>query len=279
MAAVAGPRVARTRATWLAALVALAALLVPAPAAVAQPAGELVLTSASLPALLPGQRAWLSPTWRATTDVCGVRATATIAGTPTAYPTNTVDHASFYRYDHLAAGGSDFISFDTTMPAAATSAQTLTVTIEFRQAPPGLLKNGRAGALGDKCRGPARSQTFTVPVGVAAPRGGDVVVHTTSLAATAGQATWQEVAVTANVPGFTGAALTVEAPALTAVTYPRDAESSAPASGPDLRVGTRETFGVRLDATATAAGSYPARVVVSGAGGRRVTLDVTVVVR
>ena len=98
----------------LAALAALGLFAICGAAVAAQPADDITLVTTTLPALNPGQTAWVSTLWRgASEDATSFELTVVQPipkGITVSYPENTGSHSSLYKQSTLLAGDTDYSS-------------------------------------------------------------------------------------------------------------------------------------------------------------------------
>ena len=98
----------------LAALAALVLFAICGAAVAAQPADDITQVTTTLPALNPGQTAWVSTLWRgASEDATSFELTVVQPipkGITVSYPENTGSFSSLYKESTLLAGDTDYSS-------------------------------------------------------------------------------------------------------------------------------------------------------------------------
>ena len=183
----------------LAALAALVLFAICGAAVAAQPADDITQITTTLPALNPGQTAWVSTLWRgASEDATSFELTADPPrGITVSYPENTGSYSSLYKQSTLLAGDTDYSSIKLQVgDDVGLGNERIKLTVEYR--------------LGGKKE--KQKVDVTLPVVEAAGPTVEQLTHSVG-PIQAGSAGWVDVSYKANKPGVTDAQLTADPPA------------------------------------------------------------------
>ncbi|MBG0831822.1 hypothetical protein HS041_29325 [Planomonospora sp. ID67723] len=250
---------------------ATTAALVAVPALSAQAAVKddgLQLVVPTLAAMLPGQQGWVSAMWKATTDVCDVKVTATAPGLTVGYPANTATYTSLYDSSALLTDAMDFTALNLAVPAGASGPVRVTLNISYTQLPPGQAKKDDAGITQKfDCKGPKGSQSLTATLPIGSASGAAVVQKTSAVTVTKDAPAWVKIAFEGREVGVDDFRLTLTAPRGLEVIYPDEKTSAGLHTGNALAVAREDFAAVRLDASGLAAGTYAVPVHVTYTGG------------
>jgi hypothetical protein len=238
----------------LAAVLGLAAALLgaglAAPAAAAQ-TDALSRVTTTAPSMNPGQTAWVSVAWRASSNISNVALTVTApAGYTVSYPSDRT-FTSLYGSSALAGGTQDFTAFRLSIPYTASGTATLTLHATWDM---GLGKKDN-----DTSGRNSADSTLTVPL--VAYTGTTLTMTTASVSVSKAAPSWVKVAFTGGAPSIRDMRITATGPAGLVVTYPGDGTSSGLNGGATLLGGASDFTSFRLDASALAAGTYPLDLV------------------
>ena len=122
----------------LAALAALAVFAICGAAVAAKPADDITLVTTTLPALNPGQTAWVSTLWRgASEDATSFELTVVQPipnGISVSYPENTGSFSSLYKQSTLLAGDTDYSSIKVQVGDAVLGNQQIKLNVEYQLA-------------------------------------------------------------------------------------------------------------------------------------------------
>ncbi|GGK81663.1 hypothetical protein Ppa06_48380 [Planomonospora parontospora subsp. parontospora] len=256
----------------LAGTTALTTALVALPALGAQAAAEddgLQLVVPTLASMLPGQQGWISAVWKAATDVCDVKVTATAPGLTIGYPTNTGSYTSLYEADKLAADAMDFTALNVSVPASASGAAKATFDVSYTRLPPGQAKKDDPSVVEKfDCKGPKGNQTVTATLPIASAAGAAVLQKTTAVTVARGTPSWVRIAFEARRPGLRDFRVTVAPPAGLEIAYPGEKTSAGLYDDVAPAVAREDYAAVRFDASGLAAGTYrlPVRASYTGGG-------------
>ncbi|GAA3447742.1 hypothetical protein [Planomonospora venezuelensis] len=251
---------------------ATAAALVAVPALSAQAAAKddgMQLVVPALATMLPGQQGWISAMWKATTDVCDVRVTASAPGLTIGYPANTATYTSLYEADKLAADAMDFTALNVSVPAGASGPVEVTLNVSYTRLPPGQAKKDDPAVVEKfDCKGPKGGQTVTATLPVASASGVAVVQKTGAVTVSKDAPSWEKIAFEGRRSGLSDFRLTLTAPQGLEVVYPGERTSAGLHTGSTLAVAREDYAAVRLDASGLAAGTYrvPVRATYTGGG-------------
>ncbi len=249
----------------LAALAALFLFAVCGAAVAAQPADDITQVTTTLPALNPGQTAWVSTLWRgASSDATSFELTVVEPipkGISASYPENTGSFSSLYKESTLRAGDTDYSSIKLQVADNVLGNQEIKLNVEY--------------VLSGKKQ---KQKVFvTLPV-VEATAPTVEQLTTTAGPIRAGSSEWIEVNYKANKPGVTDARLTATPPAGATVSYPNEGSSSGLATDSTLSVGETDHATFKLDTRTLAPGSYEIRLDLAYGSGQHLpgTLALTV---
>ena len=250
----------------LAVLAALGLFAIGGAAVAAQPADDITLVTTTLPALNPGQTAWVSTLWRgASEDATSFELTVVQPipkGITVSYPENTGSHSSLYKQSTLLAGDTDYSSIKLQVGDTVLGNEQIKLNVEYQLA-------------GKKQK---QKVDVTLPVVEATGPTVEQLTHTAG-PIQAGSAEWIDVSYKANKPGVTDAQLTADPPAGATVSYPNDGSSSGFAADSTLSVGETDHASFKIDTGTLAPGSYEVELdLIYGNGGQHLpgTLTVTV---
>jgi hypothetical protein len=221
-----------------------------------------------LTAMLPGQQGWIGTMWSAAADVCDVEITGAGPGLGVSYPTNTGAFTSFYTNSGLAEGNIDMAAFNLTVPPAATGSVAVTLTVNYRNLPPGQIK--KSDDLKTKkinCAGPKGSQSIATTLPVLPFVGPPVIQVTTALTVPPAGPAWVNITFKGNRPGLDDFRVSLSPPAGMTVGYPGDAASAGLAGSPTLPVAREDFVAVSIDAGGLSPGVHPVPLHATYRGG------------
>ncbi len=233
-------------------IVALALLFgVGGAAAAKPPADEITLVTTTLPALNPGQSAWVSTLWRgSSTDATSFELTV-VEPLPTgmsfSYPENTGSFSSLYKQSTLLAGDTDYSSIKVHVgDDSSLGNYPVKLSVEYELA------------------GKKQKERVEVTLPVVAATGPTVEQVTSAVGPIpAGSASFVDVSYKANKPGVTNAKLTATPPAGATVSYPNDGTYSGLAADSTLSVGETDHASFKIDTGTLAPGSYEVKLDLS----------------
>ena len=228
----------------LAALAALGLFALSGAAIAAKPADDITLVTTTLPAVNPGQTAWVSTLWRGASEDATSFELTVVQPIPTgisfSYPENTGSLSSLYKQSTLLAGDTDYSSIKVQVgDDIGLGNRQVKLNVEYQ-------------LDGKKEK---QKVDVTLPVVEAT---GPTVEQLTSTAGPiqAGSAGWIDVNYKANKPGVTDARLTAEPPAGATVSYPNDGSYSGFAADSTLSVGETDHASFKIDTGTLSPGSY-----------------------
>jgi hypothetical protein len=212
------------------------------------PADDVTLVTTTLPALNPGQSAWVSTLWRGSSaDATSFELTVVHPiphGMSFSYPESTGGFSSLYKQSTLLAGDTDYSSIKVQVGDDSTLGNyRVKLNVEYELA-------------GDKQK---QKVEVTLPVVEAT---GPTVEQVTSAVGPipAGSASFVDVSYKANKPGVTDAELTATPPAGATVSYPNDGSYSGFAVDSTLSVGETDHASFKIDTGTLAPGSYEVKL-------------------
>ena len=244
-----------TTAAALTAIVAASSVVIAAPASAANPNQDITSLTTTLPAMHPGQTAWVSTLWQgANKDADSFRMTATSSGASISYPTNTGSYSSLWGSSTLSASATDFAALNVTVNDSVTQAITITLTVNYDLHQ----NNGNSNTT-------PKTQTLQVSLPVTVVSGPAITALTTTLGPVAkGTTTWQQFSVRGEKPGVTALTAQVSAPAGITIGYPAGKTDTSPSQLSTLNVGTTDYFAFQIAVgSSVAAGSYNLTVTMT----------------
>jgi hypothetical protein len=239
------------------------------PATAAQPGDDgLTLIVPTLTPMLPGQEGWIGTMWSAGFDVCDVEITGSGPGLGVSYPANTATFSSLYTSSGLAEGNLDMAAFNLSVPATAVGAIPVTLSVNYRQLPPGLIK--KSDDLKTKkfpCAGPKGEQTIATTLPITPFTGPPVIQVTNAVSVPKAQPTWVNITFTGNQPNLNDFRVSLAPPAGMTVAYPGDATSAGLNGSPTLPVAREDFVAVNIDPAGLGPGVYPVPLHATYTGG------------
>jgi hypothetical protein len=244
-----------TTAATLTAIVAAASVVIAAPASAVNPSQDITSLTTTLPAMHPGQTAWLSTLWQgANKDADSFRMTATSTGASISYPTNTGSYSSLWGSSTLSASATDFAALKVTVNDSVTQAITITLTVNYDLHQ----NNGNSNTTPE-------AQTLQVSLPVTVVGGPAITTLTAALGPVAnGTSSWQQFSVRGEKPGVTSLTAQVSAPAGITIAYPAATSDTSPSQSSTLNVGTTDYFAFQVTVgSSVVAGSYNLTVTMT----------------
>jgi hypothetical protein len=224
-------------------LATLALLFGVGAAVAAKPADDIEQVTTTLPALNPGQTAWVATLWRgASTDATSFELTVVQPiphGISVSYPESTGSFSSLYKESTLRAGDTDYSSIKVQVGDSVLGNEQIKLNVEYQLA------------------GKKQKQKVDVTLPVVEAVGPPVEQLTSTVGPIpAGAASYVDVSYKANKPGVTDARLTATPPAGATVSYPNDGSYSGFATDSTLSVGETDHASFKIDTGTLAPGSY-----------------------
>ena len=246
-------------------LVALAVLCVVGAAVAAKPpADDITQVTMTLPALNPGQTAWVSTLWRgASADATSFELTVVQPiphGISVSYPENTGSFSSLYKQSTLR--------------------RATPTTPRLLQVGDGVLGNEQIKLNVEyELAGKKQKQKVDVTLPVVEFAGSAVEQLTSSVGPIqAGSASFVDVSYKANKPGVTDARLTATPPAGATVSYPNDGSYSGFSTDSTLSVGETDHASFKIDTGTLVPGSYEVKLDLAFGNGQHLPGTVTLTV-
>ena len=219
----------------------------------------------TLPALNPGQTAWVSTLWRgASSDATSFELTVVQPiphGISVSYPENTGSFSSLYKQSTLLADDTDYSSIKLQVGDGVLGNEQIKLNVEYELA------------------GKKQKQKVDVTLPIVEFSGPAVEQLTSAVGPIpAGSASFVDVNYKANKPGVTNARLTATPPAGAMVSYANDGSYSGLAADSTLSVGETDHASFKIDTGTLAPGSYEVRLDLAYGNGQHLPGFVTLTV-